>query len=58
MVDPLIGSAVIGLIQIATELAKQHGMTLEQMNQHFLESWAKVQNRPASELPDAGTEGG
>ena len=53
MVDPIIGSAVVGLIQIVTELAKQHGMTIEQVNQHFIESWKKVQDRPANELPDA-----
>ena len=53
MVDPIVGSAVVGLIQIITELAKQQGMTIEQVNQHFLESWKKVQDRPASKLPDA-----
>lgn len=53
MVDPIIGSAIVGLIQIATEMAKQQGMSIEQMNQHFFESWEKVQDRPANELPDA-----
>ena len=53
MVDPIIGSAIVGIIQIVTEMAKQQGMTIEQVNQHFLEFWKKVQERPASELPDA-----
>ena len=53
MVDPIVGTAIVTLIQVVAELAKQHGMTVEQVNQHFLESWKKVQDRPASELPDA-----
>jgi len=51
--DPIVGTAIITLIQVVAELAKQQGLTIEQMNQHFLESWQKVQDRPASELPDA-----
>jgi hypothetical protein len=50
--DPIIGAAIVTLIQVVTELAKQSGMTSEQVNQHFLESWSKVQDRPANELPD------
>ena len=53
MTDPIVGASIIALIQIIAELAKQQGMTLEQMNKHFLESWQKVQDRPANELPDA-----
>jgi len=53
MVDPIMGNAIIALIQVVTELAKQQGMTVEQVNQHFLESWRKVEARPAGELPDA-----
>ena len=52
MTDPIVGASIIALIQIIAELAKQQGMTLEQMNKHFLESWKKVQDRPAGELPD------
>jgi len=53
MVDPATGAAIIALIQIVAELAKQQGMTAEQINQYFAESWKKVQDRPPGELPDA-----
>ena len=53
MVDPIVGTAIVTLIQVIAELAKQQGLTIEQMNQHFLESWKKVQDRPSSALPDA-----
>lgn len=51
--DPVIGSAVIALIQVVAELGKQAGMTQEEINQHFLSSWSKLQEQPPEELPDA-----
>ena len=52
MVNPIIGNVIIALIQIVGELAKQQGMTIEQVNQHFLESWQKVEDRSPDDLPD------
>ena len=51
--DPVIGASIVTLIQVIAELAKQYGMTAEQVNQYFMDSWQKVQDRPASDLPDA-----
>lgn len=50
--DPVIGSVIITLIQTVAELAKQQGMTKQEADQHFMESWKKVEDRPASDLPD------
>lgn len=52
--DPIVGNAIIGLIQLVAELAKQAGMTQEQINQHFLNSWQKLQEETPDKLPDAG----
>ena len=53
-VDPIVGNAIIALIHIIAELGKQAGMTQEQINQHFLDSWNKLQTQDPDKLPDAG----
>jgi len=50
--DPTIGALMTVFLQAFAEYLRQQGQTNEQINQYFLDSWQKVIDRPASDLPD------
>ena len=54
--EAVTGALLTVFLQALAEYLRQQGMTNEQIDQYFMESWQKVQKRPASELPDAEVE--
>jgi len=50
--DPAVGALMTVFLQAFSEYLRQQGLTNEQINQYFMDSWQKVQDRPASDLPD------
>jgi len=51
--DPTVGALMTVFLQAFAEYFRQQGLTNEQINQYFMDSWQGVIYRPASDLPDA-----
>lgn len=51
--DPVVGSMIVGLIQIAAQYAEKAGMAKEEATKHFLDSYELAKQNNPDKLPDA-----
>jgi hypothetical protein len=51
--DPVTGSIIIGLIQMAAQYAEKVGMAKEEATKHFLNAYDLAKVNDPDKLPDA-----
>lgn len=51
--DPMTGTIIIGLIQMAAQYAEKIGMAKEEATKHFLDSYDLAKTNNPDNLPDA-----